>query len=328
MAGMTRRAFIVSGAALLATPQLTQAQQPRKVWRVGFLGAGSPNLADDTLVEALREGLRDTGYVEGRNLLIELRWAEQRYERLPELATELIRLGVDVIFASGEPPTYAAKQATSTVPIVFTGATDPVGTGFVASLSHPGGNMTGLTLADTKVTGKRLSLLKEAVPKLTRVGTLSNPRTRTEHLTVSGASAHALGLQSRVYETGAPEQFEKLFSRMAVDRVQAVLLLPDNILFQERARLADLALRHRLPMIGWRSVFAQAGVLISYGANIHADFRRAGVLVGKILDGAKPSDLPVEEPTKFELVINLKTAKALGLTIPPSLLLRADQVIE
>src|SRR5262249_6892865 len=162
-------------------------------------------------------------------------------ERLPELATELIRLGVDVIFASGEPPAYAAKQATSTIPIVFTGATDPVGTGFVASLSHPGGNMTGLTLADTKVTGKRLSLLKEAVPKLTRVGTPSNPRTRTEHLTVSGASANALGLQSRVYETVAPEQFEKLFSRMAVDRVQAVLLLPDNIFYQERARLADLA---------------------------------------------------------------------------------------
>src|SRR5262245_34919987 len=169
MAGVTRRAFIVSGAALLATPQLTQAQQPQKVWRVGYLGAGPPNQADD-LVEALREGLRDTGYVEGRNLLIELRWAEQRYERLPELATELIRLGVDVIFAGGDPPAHAAKQATSTVPIVFTGATDPVGNGFVASLSHPGGNMTGLTLADTKVTGKRLSILKEAVPKLTRVG--------------------------------------------------------------------------------------------------------------------------------------------------------------
>ena len=282
---------------------------------------------NDDLVEALREGLRDAGFVEGRNLLIEFRWAEQRYERLPDLAVELIRLGVDVIFAPGDPPAHAAKQATTNVPIVFTGATDPVANGFVASLSRPGGNMTGLTLADTKLTGKRLSLLKDAIPTLTRVGILSGSY-RTHHLRVSEASAHALNLQSRVFQAVDRNDLDKLFSRMVTDRVQAVLLLPDNMLFEERTRLAELALRQRLAMIGWRSVFAHAGSLFSYGANIHADFRRAGVLTGKILNGAKPAEIPVEEPTKFEFVINLKTAKALGLTIPPSLLLRADQVIE
>jgi putative ABC transport system substrate-binding protein len=324
---MNRRAFVTGLGAALAAPLGAEAQQAAKLWRIGFLGAGRPHENDD-LVEALREGLRDAGFFEGRNLFIEFRWAEQRYERLPELAVELIRLGADVIFAPGDPPAQGAKQATTKVPIVFTGATDPVANGFVASLSRPGGNMTGLTLADAKLTGQRLSLLKDAIPTLTRVGILSNPGVRPHHLIVSEASAHALGLQSRVFQTVDRDHLDKLFSRMVSDRVEALLLLPDNMLYQERTRLAQLALRHRLAMVGWRSVFAYAGSLVSYGANIHADFRRAGVLVGKILNGAKPADIPVEEPAKFELVINLKTAKALGLTIPQSLLLRADQVIE
>jgi putative ABC transport system substrate-binding protein len=324
---MNRRAFVTGLGAVLAAPRAAGAQQAGKVWRIGWLAAGRRNENDD-LVEALREGLRDAGFVEGRNLLVEFRWAEERYGRLPDLAVELIRLGADVIFAPGDPQAHGAKQATTNIPIVFTGATDPVANGFVASLSRPGGNMTGLTLSDTKVTGKRLSLLKDAIPTLTRVGILSNPGMRPHHLAVSEASAHALGLQSRVFQTVDREHLGKLFSRVVSDHVEAVLLLPDSMLYQERTRLAQLALHHRLAMIGWRSGFAHAGSLLSYGGNIHADFRRAGVLIGKILNGAKPAEIPVEEPTKFELVINLKTAKALGLTIPPSLLARADQVIE
>src|SRR5262249_31597988 len=246
----------------------------------------------------------------------------------PDLAAELVRLGVDVIFAGGDLQATGAKQATRTIPIVFTGATDPVASQFVMNLSRPGGNMTGLTQSGTQVTAKRLSLLKEAVPKLSRVAVLSNPMGPTHHLAVIRDAAVALRAKPQVFEASSSQEVEKAFVAMVKHRAQAVLLLPDSTFYNARDQLGQLALRYRLPMIGWRPDFASAGALMAYGASLTADYRRAGVLVGKILNGAKPSELPVEEPAKLELIVNLRTAKTLGLTISPSLLARADQVIE
>ena len=334
---MDRRAFIsVLTGGLLVTPLAARAQQPSgraqqpggRLPRVGWLGAGPGRTGVEHLTEALRDGLREIGYVEGHNVTIEYRFAEQRYERLPDLAAELVRLGVDVIFAPGDLQATGAKQATQTIPIVFTGATDPVASQFVISLSRPGGNMTGLTQSGTQVTAKRLSLLKEAVPKLSRVAVLSNPTAHSHHLAVIYDAAVALKATPHVFEARGPQELEKAFVAMMNDHAQAVLLLPDSNFYNARDQLGQLALRHRLPMIGWRPDFASAGALMAYGASITADYRRAGVLVGKILNGAKPSDLPVEEPAKLELIVNLRTAKTLGLTIPQSLLARADRVIE
>jgi putative ABC transport system substrate-binding protein len=289
------------------------------------LGAG---VYTPDLVEAFRDGLREAGYVEGRNVLIERRYAEGQYHRLATFADEFVRTGVDAIFATGDRPADAAKRATDAIPIVFSGVTDPIERQFISSFGRPGGNMTGLTLADTQVTGKRLSFLKEAVPKVSRVAVLWNPTGRSEHLSVSHSSARGLGLRSRAFEARTVKELDMTFVAIAKDRADVVILLPDTMLYQARERLGQLALRHRLPMVGWRGDFARAGALIGYGASLTGDFRRAGMLVGKVLSGAKPAELPVEEPSTFELVINLKTAKALGLTIPPSLLQRADQVIE
>ena len=333
---MNRRTFLAgTSAVLLAAPLAAEAQQPSsreqpggRVPRVGFLGTGPGRTGAEHLTEAFRDGLREIGYVDSHNVTIEYRFAELRYERLPDLAAELVRLGVDVIFAPGDLPATGAKQATRTIPIVFTGAADPVASQFVMSLSRPGGNMTGLTQSGTQVTAKRLSLLKEAVPKLSRVAVLSNPMAHSHHLAVIHDAAVALRAKPQVFEARSPQDLEKAFVAMVKDRAQAVLLLPDSMLYTVRDQLGQLALRHRLPMIGWRPDFARAGALMAYGASITADYRRAGVLVGKILNGAKPSELPVEEPAKLELIVNLRTAKTLGLTIPPSLLARADQVIQ
>jgi putative ABC transport system substrate-binding protein len=326
---MDRRRFLLTSlAGALAVPLGAQAQRPSGALpRVGWLGTGTAFNVPD-LVEAFREGLREPGYVEGQNVTIEYRWAEQRYDRLPGLAAELVHLGVNVIFAGGDLQANGARQATATIPIVFTGATDPVASKFIVSLAHPGGNMTGLTQTGTQVTGKRVSLLKEAIQKLSRIAVLSNPDATQHHLRPAHDSARALGLQAQTFEVRRAQDFEGVFLAMVKGRAQALVLLPDNVFYQERGPLAQLALRHRLPMIGWRSDFAREGALLAYGAPITEDYRRAGVLVGKILNGAKPSDLPVEEPSNLKLFINLKTAKALGLTIPPSLLLRADQVID
>jgi putative ABC transport system substrate-binding protein len=249
---------------------------------------------------------------------------------LPALAGELVRLGVDVIFATADHTATAARQATPTIPIVFTAVTDPVARRFTASLSHPGGNMTGLTLPGPQVTGKQLSFLTEAVAKLSRVAVLRNPTGTAHLLHLPGAqkAAETLRLQFQVFDASSPQDFERVFVAIANYRAQAALLLPDSIFYIGREQLAELALRHRLPMSTNRVEFARAGALMAYGSVLSAEWRRAGVLVGRILNGSHPSDIPVEEPTKFEFVINLKTAKTLGLTIPPSLLARADQVIE
>jgi putative tryptophan/tyrosine transport system substrate-binding protein len=326
---MDRRRFLMTSIAGVIAAPLAQAQPPGGgVARVGYLSAGSPFIDSPDLNAAFVEGLREQGYVEGKNLVIVSRFAAQRYERLPKLAAELVRDGVHVIFAPGDRPAEGARQATQTVPIVFTGAGDPVASHFVVSLSRPGGNMTGLTQSGTQVVGKRLSLLKEAFPKLSWVAVLSNPMAFTHQLAAGYEFAPTLGLKLRVFEASSPREFETVFAAMAKERLQAVLLLGDSIFYQAREQLASVALRRRLAMIGWRPIFARAGAFMAYGAEITADHRRGAILVGKILNGAKPSDIPVEEPAQLELVINLKTAKALGLTIPPSLLARADQVIE
>jgi putative ABC transport system substrate-binding protein len=341
---MDRRRFLLTSlAGVVAAPLAAEAQQtgsgstPRpggRLPRVGYLGSGHP--ADRSsrlfsyLFEAFANGLREGGYVDGQTVTVEYRFAEERFERLPDLAGELVRLGVDVIFATADHTAAAARQATPTIPIVFNAVTDPVARRFAASLSHPGGNMTGLTQPGPQVTGKRLSFLTEAIAKLSRVAVLRNP-TGTGHLLHLPAiqkAAQTLRLQVQVFDASNPQDFERVFGAIANDRAQALLLLSDSTFYIRREQLAELALRYRLPMSGNRAEFARAGALMAYGSVLSAEWRRAGVLVGKILNGAKPSDIPVEEPTKFEFVINLKTAKALGLMIPPSLLARADQVIE
>jgi putative ABC transport system substrate-binding protein len=308
---MDRRAFLVGAAALLAAPLVAEAQQtgsgstPRpggRLPRVGYLGSGHP--ADRSsrlfsyLFEAFANGLREGGYVDGQTVTVEYRFAEERFERLPDLAGELVRLGVDVIFATADHTAAAARQATPTIPIVFNSVTDPVAMRFAASLSHPGGNMTGLTQPGPQLTGKRLSFLKEAIAKLS-VAVLRNP-TGTAHLLHLPAvqkAAQTLRLQVQVFDASNPQDFERVFGAIANDRAQAVLLLPDSTFYIRREQLAELALRYRLPMSGFRAEFARAGVLMAYGSVLSAEWRRAGVLVGKILNGGKPSDIPVEEPT-------------------------------
>ena len=340
---MNRRAFI-SGitVSLLAAPLAAGAQSPRssegraggKLPRVGYLGSAHPSHRFDPrfsyLADALAAGLRELGYVEGQTVVIEWRWAEERYERLPDLARELVRLGVAVIFATTDHAATAARQVTQTTPIVFNQVADPVASGFAVSISRPGRNMTGFTLPGPEVTGKRLGFLKEAVPKLSRVAVLLNPTgtINVHHLPAAQKTAQELGVHAQVFESRGSQDFERVFIAMANDRMHGVLLLPDTTFFIGREQLSKLALRHRLPLSAHLTEYARAGVLLTYGPVLSAEWRRAGALVGRILNGAKSADIPIEGPTKFELVINAKTAKALGLTIPPALLLRADQVIE
>ncbi len=312
---------------LLAAPLTADAQQAGKVYRIGYLG-NSPT--PPPLWEAFLRGLRDLGWVEGQNIVIERRNAEGRYERLPDLAADLVRLRVDIIVASGSPAPLAAKRATSTIPIVMTNAGDPVGSGLVTSLGRPGGNVTGLSLLTPALVGKQLELLKEVVPKVNRAAVLTNPghSASARMLTEAEAAMRPLGLQLQVLDARGPGEFEAAFSAMTRGRAGALLILADPMFFGERKRLADLAARSRLPAVSGLREFADAGILMAYGASLSDLFRRAATFVDKILKGAEPAALPVEQPTTFELVINLKTAKALGVTIPQSLLLRADQVLE
>ncbi len=283
--------------------------------------------------EAFRQGLRDLGYVEGRNLVIEYRFAEGKSERLPALAAELVALKVDVIVAVTTPEALAAKKATRTLPIVFVAAADPVTSGLVSSLARPGGNVTGLSSFFPELVGKRLELLTQAVPGVSRVAVLWHPgflpeRTEKDMLKGAEVTAQALGVRLQFLEARGPADFDRAFSEMTRARAGALTVLGTTMLFNERRRLVDLATKSRLPAVyPWREG-VDAGGLMAYGPNIPDLFRRAATYVDKILKGAKPSDLPVEQPTKFELVINLKTAKALGLTIPPSLLGRADEVLQ
>ncbi len=326
----TRREFMCTLAGLLTAPLAADAQQAVKVARIGYL-AGSL-AAFPQLREAFIQGLRDLGYVEGRNLVIEYRSPEGKPERLPALAAELVALKVDVIVAAGTPQPLAAKQATRTIPIVFAGASDPVASGLVTSLARPGGNVTGLSLLLPELVGKTLEQLKQAIPGVNRVAVLWQPglgeRTEKDLLKGAEAAGRALGVRLQFVEARGPADFDRAFSDMTKARSDALTVLGSNMFLIERRRLVALAAKNRLPAVYPLREWVDVGGLMAYGANLADLFRRAATYVDKILKGAKPADLPVEQPTKFELVINLKTAKALGLTIPPSLLQRADEVIQ
>ncbi len=319
---------------LLAATRAADAQQAAKVPRVGLLLPGralEPVSLRNT--EAFKQGLLERGYVDGQNIAIEHRWAEGRLDRLPGMAANLVRLKVDVIVAVTTPSALAAKQATKTIPIVATAIADPVGDGLVASLARPGGNITGFTFLGPELVPKRLELLKEAIPRASRVAALWHPGvysepTMRDMLKEIETAARALGVQLQLVGARGPDDFDRAFSAMTTERANALIVFPSPMLYAERRRIMDLAAKHRLPTIyAWREP-VEAGGLMSYGASIPDLYRRAATHVDKILKGAKPGDLPVEQPTKFELVVNLKTAKALGLTIPQSVLIRADQVIE
>jgi ABC-type uncharacterized transport system substrate-binding protein len=327
---MDRRTFLLATAgSLLGAPLAAEAQPAAKVARIGILAL---NLAPNPhLREAFLQGLRDLGYVEGRNVVIEYRDAEGKPERLPALAAELVALKVDVIVAPATVAALAAKQATTTVPIVSVAV--PVTGGLVTSLARPGGNVTGLAFFAPELVGKCLEQLTQAVPAVNRVAALWQPgshgeRTEKDMLKAAEAAARALGVRFQLLEARGPADFDRAFSDMTRARAGALTVLPSNMFVNELRRLVDLAAKNRLPAVyPWRE-FVDAGGLMAYGANVADLFRRTATYVDKILKGAKPGDLPVEQATKFELVINLKTAKALGLTIPPSVLQRADQVIE
>jgi putative tryptophan/tyrosine transport system substrate-binding protein len=321
-----RRAFVGGGVAALVSPLAAEGQRA-KVPHIGIL---APTTCSHPNYQALREGLRALGYVEGKTIIIECREAAGRYERVPALAAELVRLKVDVLVTDGLSPARAAKQATKTIPIVMGTVGDPVGAGLVHSLAQPGANITGLTLATAELNTKRLEFLRALTPESTHVAVLTNPGNPGSALAVreTQAAARSLGLTLHVVEARSPEALDRAFAEMLKEQVKAVVILPDPILADQSTRAADLAAKYRLPAVGEARKFAEAGGLLAYGPRSEENFRRAASLVDKILKGAKPADLPVEQPTKLELVINLKTAKALGLTIPPSLLARADQVIE
>jgi len=320
---------VVLALSLTLAPLAAEAQSAEKVYRIGYLGNASA-LAQAKRVESLREALRDLGYVEGRNIIIEFRWAEGRLERLPDLAAELVRLKVDVLVTAGTPGALAAKQATTTIPIVMVGIGDAVATGVVASLARPGGNITGSTDSVPELMAKLLELLKEMMPRTRRVAVLANPGSPqgwSSTFKAMESTAGSLKVELEKFEVRGPSEFESAFSRMAKSRVDAVVV-PSNWLFNYNVvALADLAAKKRLPSAGVQA-FAEAGGLIGYGLNFPEMDRRAAYFVDKIFKGVKPADLPVQQPTKFELVINLRTAKALGLEIPQSVLVRADQVIE
>jgi len=313
---------------LLAAPLAGEAQQPSKVPRIGYLESGAVG-AGTPFFEAFREGLRDLGWVEGRNIAIEVRTAEGKYERLPDLAADLVRLKVDLIFASSTPASVAAKQATTTIPIVIGRVADPVGSGLVASLARPGGNLTGWTHEGLELRVKYLDLLKEAVPRATRIGILWNPANPIHGPSLKSIEPTAQALKVELHPVGAqdPKEIESAFSALARKRVQALTVFQDGMFLAHGELITALAARRQIPAIYGTTEQAKAGGLMAYGVNLRDMYRRGAYFVDRILKGAKPADLPVEQPTKFELVINLKAAKALGLTFPQSLLQRADEVI-
>jgi putative ABC transport system substrate-binding protein len=307
---------------------LAEAQQSTKIPRIGYL-AGASRSAIAFRIEAFREGLRQLGYVDGKNITIEYRYAEGHFGRQKELAAELARLNVDVIVTSGPASTRAAKEASGTIPIVMTFDSDPVGSGFVASLARPGGHITGLSTLAPEISGKQLELLKEIVPKLSRVvvlGSSVNPGNARVVKEIEVA-ARAFGVKSQYLDILEPKELEAVFRSVSNEAADAVVVLAGTVIIAQRTRIAEMAIKSRLPSIYERREFVEAGGLMSYGISIIDLDRRAAIYVDKILKGAKPADLPVEQPTKFELVINVKTAKQIGLTIPPNVLARADKVI-
>jgi len=327
---ITRRILIVAlGAGALATSFASFAQLPPKIARIGSMSPLSAAAAAHNLA-ALRRGLRDLGWVEGRNIAIETRYAEGKYDRLSELAAELVRLKVDVIVTGSTPGALAAKNATATIPIVMVTPGDPVESGLISSLAHPGGNLTGVTTLGRELSAKRLALLKETVPGVARIAVLTNPDNLESAASVKGmeAAVRSLGVQLEVLEVRGPAEFEKAFAAITRARAGAIMVMTDILFHTHRERILELVSKSRLPtMCGFRED-VDAGGLMFYGATLADMNYRAATYVDKILKGAKPADLPVEQPTKFELIINGKTAKAFGVKIPQSVLVRADRVIE
>src|SRR5262245_19354430 len=320
---------LAAGGLLLALGLRAEAQQPvKKVPRIGFLIGSSPS-ANTARIDAFRQGLRELGYLEEKNIVIEYRWAEGKFDRLPELAAELVHLKVDVIISAGPPNTRAAKEATKTIPIVMTQEIEPVGSGVVASLARPGGNITGLSNFAPEISGKRLELLKEAVPKLFRVGVVGTSTTpgNTQQLREVELAAEMFAVRLQYLDVLDVKDIEPAFQGASKKRADAILLLQSLVLNSRRKQIVDLAIKSRLPVIYQAPEWVEDGGLMSYGVSLSDLWRRAATYVDKILKGAKPADLPVEQPTKFELVINLKTAKQIGVTIPPNVLVRADKVI-
>jgi putative ABC transport system substrate-binding protein len=328
---MDRRGFLLTLlAGAFVRPLAGEAQTAGKIPRIAYLTGGSSSDAPK-LREAFREGLRDLGWIEGQNIVIEYRFSEGRYDRLPKLAADLVRLKVDVIVAVATPAALAAKNATGTTPIVGLSMGDPVGIGLVPSLARPGGNVTGLAYGvGLDLIGKQLGLIKEIVPRVRRVAVLANPTNPFHAGAIRDvkAASRSLGVQLQLLEARAPADFGDAFAVMVKERMEALVVVPDQMFQLYRTRLADLAARYHLPAAYGIQEYAAAGGLLSYGASLPDLWRRTATYVDKILRGTRPGELPIEQPTKFELVINLKTARALGLTIPPSLLARADQVIE
>jgi ABC-type uncharacterized transport system substrate-binding protein len=319
---------ILCAVALLGVAVIAEAQQPTKVPRIGYLTAASLS-AMAPRFEAFQQGLRELGYVEGKNIVIDYRSPEGKFDRLPALAAELVRLQVDVIVTGGGAATRPAKEATSTIPIVMAQDSDPVGNGFVASLARPGGNITGLATLAPEISGKQLELLKEIAPKLSRVAVLGNATQpgSPQALREINVAADAFGVQLQYLEIQAPKDIETAFQAASKGRADAVLLMASPITFSQRRQVVDLAVKSRLPTIYGRPEYVEDGGLVFYGPSYTDLFRRAATYVDKILKGAKPADLPIEQPKKFEFIINLKAAKLIGLTIPPNVLVRADKVI-
>lgn len=317
--------------ALAVAPFAGEAQQAVKVARIGFLSPGSPSDSVTLLrLGAFRQGLRELGYVDGQNIAIEFRWADGKYERLPGLAAELVRLRVDIIVTYAPPAIQAAKNATATIPIVMAGIIDPVATGFVASLSRPGGNITGLSMMAPELAGKQLELVKEVLPGVKRVALLGNPLNAgtAPQVQLAQEAARALGLQLQSLEARDPDEIDRAFATMSKEQAGAVIVLTDALLVAHATRIADLAAKHRVPAVYSVTDYIEVGGLMSYGGSVHERYRRTAVFVDRILRGAKPADLPVEQPTRFELIVNLRTARGLSITIPPSVLARADRVVQ
>jgi len=331
---MRRREFITLLGGAAAWPLALRAQQTTKVARIGFLTTGAlDHAATQVALNAFHQGLREFGYIDGQNILVVIRAAGSKIERFPALAKELVDLKVDVIVASNSPAGRAAQQATTTIPIVIPVMGDPVGDGLVTNLSRPGGNITGFTFLGPQLVPKRLALLKEALPAASRVPALWHPRaygerTMNDMMDEAETAARALGVSLRYVPVQGPSEFDGAFSTISAGGADAVIVFPSPMLFTERRSIVEFAVKHRLPLISMGKEFVESGALLSYGADINDFIRRSASYVDKILKGAKPGDLPVEQPTKFELFINLKTATQLGLELPATLLARADEVIE
>jgi ABC-type uncharacterized transport system substrate-binding protein len=329
---MLKLVGVIVALVILAVPLAAEASA--KVWRIGYLATGFLESREARLmIDTFRQGLRERGYVENENVAVEYRAADRKIERFPDLAAELVRLKVDLIFAPSSPAARAAHQATATIPVVSFAMGDPVGDGLVASLSRPGGNVTGLTFLGPQLVPKRLELLREVLPKVPRVaalwhaGAFSESTTR-DMLKQAETAARTLGVELQLVRVRGPDEFDRAFTTMTTARSEALVTFPSTMIFDERRRLVDLAAKHRLPAMFNAREFVELGGLMAYGADIVDLCRRATTYVDRILKGAKPADLPVEQPTKFELAINMRTAKTLGLTIPQSLLLRADEIIQ